>query len=158
MFHRMIDYWEVCFSFDSVFLHLHLHWNPPIFRRRNDNSLVEVQWRRRSCLLLVRCLSCAFYAVVWRWICGMVGIFVSGKMECCKKWIDIGKCSLWLVVDLCDEAWSAPTTTPWLHGDFVEDLWWLVQIRRWISYSCFCVSHGGLTVMQKHENLPKNHA
>ncbi|QCD79698.1 hypothetical protein DEO72_LG2g13 [Vigna unguiculata] len=30
--------------------------------------------------------------------------FVFGKMECCRKWIDFNKCSLWLVVDLCDEA------------------------------------------------------
>jgi len=64
-------------------------------------------WQRhRGCLLLVRCLSCAFSMAVWRWICGVVGIFIFGKMECCRKWIDFSKCSLWLLVDLHDEGWS----------------------------------------------------
>jgi len=40
-------------------------------------------------------------------MCGVVGIFISSKRECCRKWTDFDKCSLWLMVDLRGETRSA---------------------------------------------------
>jgi len=96
MFHHVII--ERFVSFLIPFWCTSVYVETPNFsqtqRQRFGRSVVteDCGWRRRRwCFLLVWCLSCAFSAVVWRWICGAVDIFVSGKMKCCRKWISSGK-------------------------------------------------------------------